>query len=60
MQYDKEFHLYHNSWDAYRKSVEKEERERKSKRVCVYGVCVYVCALVKQGPIFSILPPTAS
>lgn len=48
MHYDKEFHLFHNSWDAY----------RKKKRV-VY-LCVYVYALVKQGPIFSILPPTAS
>lgn len=52
MQYDKEFHLYWSSWDVDRKGVERGRESRV--------VCVYVCALVKQGPIFSILPPTAS
>lgn len=36
MQYDKEFHLYLDSWDVYRKSVERnKEKERVEEFVCV-------------------------
>lgn len=37
MQYDKEFHLYVDSWDVYRKmSVERnKEKERVEEFVCV-------------------------
>lgn len=56
MEYDKKFHLCCNSRDALGKS---QVRKGYKKRV-VYMMIVYVCALVKQAPIFSILPPTAS
>lgn len=44
MQYDKEFHLYRNSWDVYRKSMGRNrEEERVEEFVCMVCLCVCVC-----------------
>lgn len=56
MEYDKEFHLCRISRDAFSKSLVRNGY----KKTVVYMMVVYVCALVKQVPIFSLLPPTAS
>lgn len=54
MQYDKEFHLYLDSWDVYRKmSVERnKEKERVEEFVCV---CVCVCMLSAVMELLSVL-----
>lgn len=44
MQYDKEFHLYHNSWDMRGKTVERNRnKERVEEFVRMVCVCVCVC-----------------
>lgn len=40
MQYDKEFHLYRNSWDV--QYIESVERNREMERVEEF-VCICVC-----------------
>lgn len=59
---DKEFQPRCDSWDA---SGENVARDRERRRVVEIAACrVHVYAVGggggKQGPIFDILPPTAS